>query len=76
MTRQEFELYKAQLQERFYWCHSRKMLNFLTKERNNRYLFRCTHFKTGRYFWVFDLSAELMRDVNDFENLQKGKVGE
>lgn len=72
MTREEFERFREGLQERFYWCHSRRMLNYLTKEKNNRYLFRCTHFKTGRYFGVFDRMDSLMRDVEKFGNLQKG----
>lgn len=71
MTREEFELFKEQLVERFYWCNTRNELNFLTKEKGNRFLFRCTHYKSGRYFWVFDRSESLMKDVEEYKSNQK-----
>lgn len=33
MTREEFEIYKKELMERFYWCTTRSELNYLTKEK-------------------------------------------
>lgn len=66
MTREEFEVYKTELMERFYWCMTRNELNYLTKEKGNKYLFRCTHYKTNRYFWVFDKTDALLKDVADF----------
>lgn len=72
MTREEFEIFKAELQERFYWCYSRQELRYLTKEKHNRFLFRCTHFQSGRWFWVFDKSDSLLKDVEEYRNLQKG----
>lgn len=66
MTREEFQIYKKKLMKRFYWCTTRAELNYLIKEKGYRYLFRCTHFKTGRYFWVFDRTEELLKDVDEF----------
>ena len=66
MTREEFEIYKKELMERFYWCTTRSELHYLIKEKGYRYLFRCTHFKTDKYFWVFDRTEELLKDVEEF----------
>lgn len=73
MTREEFEIYKNELMERFYWCTTRAELNYLTKEKGHRYLFRCTHYKTNNFFWVFDKTDELLKDVADFRNLKREK---
>ena len=66
MTRKEFEIFKEGLMERFYWCTTREELRYLTREKGYRYLFRCTHFKTGRYFWVFDKTDELLNEAEEF----------
>lgn len=66
MTREEFEIYKKELMERFYWCTTRSELHYLIKEKGYKYLFRCTHFKTDKYFWVFDKTEELLKDVEEF----------
>lgn len=66
MTREEFEIYKAELMERFYWCTTRTELHYLTKQKGYKYLFRCTHFKTDQYFWVFDKTDELLKEVEEF----------
>ena len=66
MTRKEFEIYKVELMQRFYWCTTKSELHYLTKEKGYKYLFRCTHFKTGRYFWVFDKTDELLKDIEKF----------
>ena len=66
MTREEFEIYKKELMERFYWCTTRSELHYLIKEKGYKYLFRCTHFKTDKYFWVFDRTEELLKDVEEF----------
>lgn len=71
MTREEFEIYKAELMERFYWCNTIGEKNFLTKEKGHRFLFRCTHYKTNKYFWVFDMSDELMKDVSEWKSTHK-----
>lgn len=66
MTREEFEIYKKELMERFYWCTTRSELHYLIKEKGYKYLFRCTHYKTDKYFWVFDRTKELLKDVEEF----------
>lgn len=66
MTREEFEIYKKELMERFYWCTTRSELHYLIKEKGYKYLFRCTHYKTDKYFWVFDKTEELLKDVEEF----------
>ena len=73
MTRAEFEIYKKELMERFYWCTTRSELKYLTKEKGYKYLFRCTHYKTNKYFWVFDKSDELMKDVGEWKSVHKKK---
>lgn len=66
MTREEFEIYKKELMERFYWCTTREELRYLTREKGYKYLFCCTHYKTGRYFWVFDKTDGLLSEVKEF----------
>lgn len=66
MTREEFEIYKKELMERFYWCTTRSELHYLIKEKGYKYLFCCTHYKTDKYFWVFDRTEELLKDVEEF----------
>lgn len=66
MTREEFEIYKKELMERFYWCTTRSELHYLIKEKGYKYLFRCTHFKTDKYFWVFDRTDDLLKDADEF----------
>lgn len=66
MTREEFEIYKKELMERFYWCTTGSELHYLIKEKGYKYLFRCTHYKTDKYFWVFDRTEELLKDVEEF----------
>ena len=66
MTREEYKIYKKELMERFYWCTTRSELHYLIKEKGYKYLFRCTHFKTDKYFWVFDRTEELLKDVEEF----------
>ena len=73
MTREEFEIYKERLMERFHWCTTRAELNYLTKEKGYRYLFRCTHYKTNKFFWVFDKTDELLKDVDNFRKLKREK---
>ena len=81
MTREEYKIYKKELMERFYWCTTRSELHYLIKEKGYKYLFRCTHFKTDKYFWVFDKTEELLKDVEEFhkkkyEEKSKTKVSE
>ncbi len=66
MTREEYKIYKKELMKRFYWCTTRSELHYLIKEKGYKYLFRCTHFKTDKYFWVFDRTEELLKDVEEF----------
>lgn len=66
MTREDYKIYKRELMERFYWCTTRSELHYLIKEKGYKYLFRCTHFKTDKYFWVFDRTEELLKDVEEF----------
>lgn len=76
MTRQDFEVFRDEvLKERFYWCHSVAERKYLT-EKGYRYLFRCTHYKTHKYFWVFDLSNALLDDVKIWKENRKKEVRE
>ena len=79
MTREEFEIYKKELMARFYWCMTKAEFHYLTKEKGHKYLFRCTHFKTNEFFWVFDNTDELLKDVKDFRKAkheEKSKIEE
>lgn len=76
MTREEFEIYKETLVERFYWCRLREELKYLTEEKGNRYLFRCTHYKTKKYFWIFDKTASLMKNVAEYQEMKCQKNSE
>lgn len=76
MTREEFEIYKKELMERFYWCTTRSEKQYLTKEKGYKFLFRCTHFKTDKYFWVFDKTEELLKDVEEFHKKKYEKKSE
>ncbi len=60
MTREEFEIFKAELMERFYWCTTMAEMRYLTKEKGYKFLFRCTHFKADKYFGVFDKTDRLL----------------
>lgn len=74
MTRKEFEIFKSELMERFYWCTTRAEMRYLTREKGYKYLFRCTHFKTNKYFWVFDRTDNLLKDADEFhKNRQEEK---
>lgn len=75
MTREEFEIYKKELMKRFYWCTTRAEFHYLTKEKGYKYLFRCTHYKTNKFFWVYDKTDELLKDVADFRK-KKSKTKE
>lgn len=66
MTREEFEVFKSELMERFYWCTTRTEMNYLTRKKGYKFLFRCTHFKTNKYFWVFDRTDNLLKDADEF----------
>ena len=69
MTREEYEIYSNELIERFYWCMTKQELSYLIKEKGHKYLFRCTHYKTNKFFWVFDKTDELLKDVDIFHNM-------
>lgn len=73
MTREEFEIYRNKLMERFYWCTTRAEMRYLTKEKGYRFLFRCTHFKTNKYFWVFDKTNELLKEAEAFRRKRQEK---
>lgn len=75
MTREEYEVYRNELMERFYWCKTKAEFHFLTKEKGHKYLFRCTHYKTNKFFWVFDRNDELLRDVNIFRGMDHEDPG-
>nr|UVM92956.1 MAG: hypothetical protein [Bacteriophage sp.] len=76
MTRTEFEVFKNEnLLKRFYWSYSIAERIFLTKK-GYKYLFRCTHYKTGKDFWVFDKTDDLMKDVKIWKDEHKKKVSE
>lgn len=66
MTREEFEIYKAELMERFYWCTTISEMRYLTREKGHKFLFCCTHFKTDKYFWVFARTDDLLKDADEF----------
>ena len=71
MTREEFEIYKAELMERFYWCTTISEMRYLTREKGYKFLFRCTHFKTDKYFWVFDRTDDLLKDADEFHKKRR-----
>lgn len=71
MTREEFEIYKAELMERFYWCTTISEMRYLTREKGHKILFRCTHFKTDKYFWVFDRTDDLLKDADEFHKKRR-----
>ena len=71
MTREEFEIYRNKLMERFYWCTTRAELNYLTKQKGYKYLFRCTHYKTKKFFWVFDKTNELLKEAEEFHKKRR-----
>lgn len=41
-----------------------------------KYLFRCTHYKSDKFFWVFDKTDDLMNDVKIWKDEHKKKVSE
>lgn len=50
MTREEYVVFRNEvLRERFYWCYSVAERKYLT-EKGYKYLFRCTHYKTDKFF--------------------------
>lgn len=55
MTNFDYRTFKEDLKKRFYWCYSTGEKKYLT-EKGYKYLFRCTHFETGNFFWVYDVS--------------------
>lgn len=65
MTSEENRKFKNDLHERFFWTYSTNLKDYL-RENGYKYLFRCTHFFKGNYFWVYDRSEELMRTVKEF----------
>lgn len=73
MTREEFVKFRDEvLTERFYWCYTVAERKYLT-EKGYKYLFRCTHYKSGRFFWVFDKTDALMSDVKIWKKNLKEK---
>ncbi len=71
MTREEYITFRDEdLRKRFYWCCSIAEKKHLTKK-GYKYLFRCTHFKSGKYFWVFDKTDALMADVKLWKKSKK-----
>lgn len=76
MTRTEFEVFKNEnLLKRFYWCYAIAERKYLT-EKGYKYLFRCTHYKSDKFFWVFDKTDDLMKDVKIWKDEHKKKVSE
>ena len=76
MTREDFEIFRDEvLAKRFYWCRSVAERKYLT-EKGYKYLFKCTHYKTNKFFWVFDLSDELLEDVKVWKSEHRKKVSE
>lgn len=76
MTRIEFEVFRDQnLRKRFYWCYSIAERIYLTRK-GYKYLFRCTHYNSKKYFWVFDKTDALMNDVRAWKEEHKKKVSE
>ena len=70
MTRAEFEIFKSELMERFVCIYSKREFTDL-KEKGYRFLYRCTHFKTGRYFWIYDRTDSIVKDIAEFRNTNK-----
>lgn len=72
MTRDEYVVYRDEvLKKRFYLCHSAAEKRFLA-EKGHRFLYRCTHFKNDKYFWIYDKTDELLADVKLWkENKEK-----
>ena len=71
MTREEYEKFRDEvLKERFLCCYSSAEKKYLL-DKGYRYLFRCTHMKTNRFFWVFDKTDALMKDVVAWTNSHK-----
>ncbi len=66
MTREEYKIYKRELMKRFYWCTTISEMRYLTREKGHKFLFRCTRFKTDKYFWVFDRTDDLLKDADEF----------
>lgn len=66
MTREEFEDYKKALKERFVWCKTSAERKYL-QDKGYRYLFRCTHYKNGKFFWVFDKSDAILQDMDEYK---------
>lgn len=75
MTKFEYTTFKEKLKTRFYWCYSTQEKQYLS-EKGYRYLFRCTHYKTGKFFWVYDISDELMEDVKNWKSQYLEKASE
>lgn len=76
MTREEYVTFRDEvLVKRFYWCHSIAERKYLT-EKGYKYLFRCTHYKSEKFFWVFDKTDNLMKDVKIWKDEHKKKVSE
>lgn len=76
MTKVEYLKFKEDLKKRFYWCYSSQEKKYLA-EKGYKYLFRCTHFETGNFFWVYDISDQLMTDVKIWKSqYQKEKASE
>ena len=75
MTNFDYRTFKEDLKKRFYWCYSTGEKKYLT-EKGYKYLFRCTHFETGNFFWVYDISDALMEDVRAWREEHKKKVSE
>ena len=71
MTREEYITFRDEdLRKRFYWCYSIMEKKHLIKK-GYKYLFRCTHFKSGKYFWVFDKTDAIMADVKSWKKSKK-----
>lgn len=76
MTNAEYKDFQEELRERFYWTGSTKLRDFLTKEKGHRYLFRCTHYSQGTFFWVFDNTDELKKSLAEYDELKKQSKSE
>ena len=50
MTREEFEIFKAALMERFYWCTTRAELHYLTKQKGYKVPFPLYPLQDGSIF--------------------------
>ena len=76
MTREEYVIFRDEvLRERFYWWYSIAERKYLT-EKGYKYLFRCTHYKSDKFFWVFDKTDDLMNDAKLWKDEHKKKVSE